>query len=143
MVYQCNPNSCSGASCYLPGVYQINTTEVNDPTGENLRLAKRILTNPPDIGEYLNSLAIRPTANNVCPVTGANAYQTVCTQFTFANLPTHQRTVIGMGNTELTGCTVLCVVSARAVYMVWRTFSYHFSLSSSNSHYTSAISGKT
>lgn len=54
---------------------------------------------------------IRTTEND-------DGYVTYCVQEVFANLPRNKQTVIGLGNTILEGCTVLAIVSARAVYMV-------------------------
>jgi hypothetical protein len=48
---------------------------------------------------------------------GGAAYQSYCTQRKFIDLPNDRASYIGTGHTELTGCTVLTVVSARAVYM--------------------------
>jgi len=55
----------------------------------------------------------------LCPVI-ASVSPSYCIQQDFVNAPLNPRGqyLIGMGNTALEGCTVLTVVSARAVYMV-------------------------
>lgn len=76
-----------------------------------------------DIGNYMIERTFLPTVHNICPldpkVGGGYIGPSFCIQqaFSSATLDNGQL-LIGTGNTELEGCTVLTVMSARGVYMV-------------------------
>jgi hypothetical protein len=103
----CSPTQCSGSVCQLRSASTLADKNVAH------QLSKRAFPNPADIGQYLQEQMNRDDADKLCPVNAGG-----CVQHRLADLPTDRTSVIGMGNTELTGCTVVAIVSARAVYMV-------------------------
>ncbi|KAI0902895.1 hypothetical protein F4823DRAFT_344628 [Ustulina deusta] len=149
----CSPSTCTDSVCNLPGrkkralpVISIgstgNTTEFDlnlklPPNSDNLGkldLGKRLLrtVRQNGINDYLKRQNVKENLINLCPADaegyGAPSY---CVQYRFSdeNIPVDQTTgqmLIGTGNTELTGCTVLTIASSKGVYMChfWQDLNY-------------------
>lgn len=72
---------------------------------------------PNNVGPYLQKNNIEGEGViGLCEEDGAS--KSFCIEKVFGQLPKDRTTSIGTKGTELIGCTVLVVVSARAAYMV-------------------------
>ena len=127
----CAPGNCGGSTCSLSRKRSLFTVvRSQNETGfgnETFDIHARTLSDsdeegPVQITKYLKEKNLdNPTILGLCADGGA--YESYCTQKAFASFPTDSQSYVGTGPTELTGCTVLTVVSARAVYMVCCTSS--------------------
>ncbi|GFF26815.1 hypothetical protein IFM61606_09827 [Aspergillus udagawae] len=135
LVPDCSPSSCGGSICTtskkrsLP-IIGSNLTDV-DPE-EQAHLFKRLLrpVRQSNLIGYLQNQNNDPNLVKLCPA-NAGGYDTpsYCVQYSFSNAPVNPATgqlLIGTGDTELTGCTVLTVVSSKGVYMChfWQDLNY-------------------
>ncbi|KAI1735148.1 hypothetical protein F4680DRAFT_453241 [Xylaria scruposa] len=149
----CSPSTCTDSVCNLPmrkkralPVISIgsagNITEFDLdlellPSSDNpgkLGLLKRVLrpVRQNGINAYLMRQGAKENLINMCP-TDAGGYgsPSYCVQYRFSdeNIPVDQSTgqmLIGTGDTELTGCTVLTIASSKGVYMChfWQDLNY-------------------
>ncbi|KAI8944055.1 hypothetical protein F4801DRAFT_595235 [Xylaria longipes] len=149
----CSPSTCTDNVCSLPTrkkralpVISIGSTgnitefDLNlklPPNSDNLgklSLVKRVLrtVRQNGINAYLMRQNVMGNLINLCPA-DAGGYDTpsYCVQYRFSdgNIPVDPTTgqmLIGTGNTELTGCTVLTIASSRGVYMChfWQDLNY-------------------
>lgn len=97
-----------------------NGSDPNRHSGWHLE--KRFLTTPRlarTISEYLEKQSEDASVKRICP-TGDITGFSYCFQQEFASAPLNANSqfLAGTANTLLEGCTVLTIVSARAVYMV-------------------------
>lgn len=125
----CHPGSCGLMGCNVSKrslaimAELVNgTAEENPSMGQGL--LKRLLPNPHQdkVGQYIEKQSEEPTLQPLCPVeAGGFEWPSFCYQTSFAAAElTNRRFLAGTARTELVGCTVLNVVSARAVYIVRR-----------------------
>ncbi|KFG78586.1 hypothetical protein MANI_002985 [Metarhizium anisopliae] len=102
------------------------TAEENPSMGQGL--LKRLLPNPRQdkVGQYLEKQSEKPTLQPLCPFdAGGFDSPSFCYQTSFAAAKlTKGQFLVGTARTELVGCTVLAVVSARAVYIVRRALGF-------------------
>ncbi|KAL2827771.1 hypothetical protein BDW59DRAFT_160079 [Aspergillus cavernicola] len=143
----CSPSTCSDSVCNLTRkkkrslpVVSIgstsNTTKLDLDSNLNTgsELVKRVLR--PVRQNGINSYLERQNGNgnlvNLCPAdAGGYGTPSYCVQYRFTDEdipidPDTGQMLIGTGNTELTGCTVLTVASSRGVYMChfWQDVNY-------------------
>jgi hypothetical protein len=129
----CSPSTCSETVCNVPGrkkralkAISIGSTgNITEYTPE-FDLAKRALRGVRQnaINNYLRRQGEAGHLINLCPANeGGYGTPSFCVQYRFndRNIPVDPTTgqmLVGTGNTELTGCTVLTIASSRGVYMV-------------------------
>jgi hypothetical protein len=127
----CSPATCGSSSCPIKRRRTLaSTVDISHDSREGSEdtnstdhgLFKRILRelDQNDIGEYVDSQNEQPIVKKLCPA-NAGGFDTpsfcVQEQFSMTRFERSQL-FIGTANTVLEGCTVLMVVSTRAVYAV-------------------------
>lgn len=129
----CHPGSCGSMGCNVskrsPATMEElvhGTAEENPSMGQGL--LRRLLPNPRQdkVGQYLEKQSEKPTLQPLCPFeAGGFDSPSFCYQTSFAAAElTKGQFLAGTARTELVGCTVLAVVSARAVYIVRRALGF-------------------
>lgn len=130
---RCTPDRCAGHTCVsalarkraLYGAPNLtNATDWEELDGQHM-IEKRLLRDQraANIAKYLDRQSDTPAIIELCPPGGTGGFYpgspTFCVQQRFSNAPLNSagQWLAGTANTSLTGCTVLVVVSARAVYM--------------------------
>ncbi|KJK73913.1 hypothetical protein H634G_10819 [Metarhizium anisopliae BRIP 53293] len=104
------------------------TAEENPSMGQGL--LRRLLPNPRQdkVGQYLEKQSEKPMLQPLCPFeAGGFDSPSFCYQTSFAAAElTKGQFLVGTARTELVGCTVLAVVSTRAVYIChfWEDIHY-------------------
>ncbi|KAF9886729.1 hypothetical protein FE257_011106 [Aspergillus nanangensis] len=144
----CSPSTCSDSVCNLTRrkkrslpVVQIGSNgDITDldldlsPDSDKLNLLKRTLrgVRQNGINNYLERQNGNDNLVNLCPAdAGGYGTPSYCVQYKFTDTdipidPNTGQMLIGTGNTELTGCTVLTIASSKGVYMChfWQDVNY-------------------
>lgn len=121
----CTPRKCGGSSCTISKRHVLEDIYGLSNTTKYVELSKRTLRElrQRELGQYISDKTMLPTVHTICPldpdVGGGYIGPSFCVQQAFSSATLHEgNLLIGTANTELEGCTVLTVVSARGVYMV-------------------------